>query len=304
MLEVQDCKGEIISNKVVVNFKVTNFSNDTNRVFISDLGFAKANGQFACLSFRLGNDSDNGGALVDAYLAPNQSVSGGITYGGVLTNLKTIGSATFLAFNNVFMNGKEIKSVSDDSVQVNDIAIDWAYRRFTPKTYKNLVSIGVGFLGFYLNNNYSASNPVNTSIGYQREIVNSLTVGASISYGSYKYNYKSQGVSFSPFTSDLLYCGATVTYFINDVIKQVGKKVNTRIEPYVGVNAGLLSVRTAKIVTNTSSNKNIYSPVQGNIKGGGFVGVRYLLIKNLYLYGELGYDNLSFLNFGGAFKFN
>ena len=306
LLEVINCEGEAFSNTVKINFRVTNSSSDTNRLFISDFGYAKANNQFKCLKFSLANDTDNGATLLNAYLSPNQSVMGSFSYEGISTNLKLLSSVSFLVYNNKFINGQESKSVLD-SVVLNNINIDWAYRLYTPKAYKNLISVGVGFKSLYMNSNYSASSPINATLSYQRKLFSSFSVGVNISIASYKYNYDIYYGTYSPFNSDVIYCGLNANYILTDLINEMdlGTKLIPNFEPYIGVSLGIESVYKDKIITNVPTpNQDVYYSATGGLREGIYIGVRYSPIKNVFLYGELGNNTLSLLNLGAAFRFN
>ena len=297
VLKVLNCEGDINSKTVTVNFEITSTSTDTDRVFITDAGNAFAtNGKekFGCTHYKLGKNSDDQNTIIDSYILPNQTITGSITYGSFLNQVSTINTASFLIYNNIFVNGIETISKTD-TAELKDLSVNWGYW-LSPKPTPNLVSLGIGVTSLYFKHHYSASNPINTTLSYERKLYGLFYLGGNISYGSYKYTYQNYyGNSYS-FNENVIYLGLKASYSINDLITLFDGKINPKIEPYLGLSG-------AYDIVNTVNNSNNSNTARSGFCWGGFAGVRYLFVPKFGVFGEVGYDGLSLFNIGIATKF-
>lgn len=151
----------------------------------------------------------------------------------------------------------------------------------------NLFNVGVGIGSPYFGTGYSSSIPVNPSVSYEVGVSNAISVGGQVSYASSKYD---GGFNYT-FKESAIYFGARGSYHFNELLK-----LNPKFDLYGGASLGYVTV-------SISDNQ---STVTGTASGFGFglyAGGKYYLGKGTAIYSELGYQSLSFLNVGIAFKF-
>ncbi len=150
----------------------------------------------------------------------------------------------------------------------------------------NLFNVGVGIGSPYFGTGYSSSLPVNPSVSYEIGVSDAISVGGQVSYASSKYD----GYNYT-FKESAIFFGARGSYHFNELLK-----LNPKFDLYGGDSLGYVTV-------SISDNQ---STVTGTASGFGFglyAGGKYYLGKGTAIYSELGYQSLSFLNVGIAFKF-
>lgn len=151
----------------------------------------------------------------------------------------------------------------------------------------NLFNIGVGIGSPFFGSGYSSSLPVNPSVSYERGVSDAISVGGQVSYASSKYD---GGYNYT-FKESAIYIGARGSYHFNQLLN-----INPKFDLYGGASLGYVTV-------SISDNQ---STITGTASGFGFglyAGGKYYLGSGTAIYSELGYQSLSFLNIGVAFKF-
>ena len=151
----------------------------------------------------------------------------------------------------------------------------------------NLFNVGVGIGSPFFGSGYKSSLPVNPSISYERGVTDAISVGGQLSYASSKYD---GGFNYT-FKESAIYLGARGSYHFNELLN-----IAPKFDLYGGASLGYVTV-------SISDNQ---STITGTASGFGFglyAGGKYYLGSSTAIYSELGYQSLSFLNVGVAFKF-
>lgn len=151
----------------------------------------------------------------------------------------------------------------------------------------NLLNIGVGIGSPFFGSGYSSSLPVNPTISYERGVSNAISVGGQLSYASSKYEGFNNSYSFK---ESAIYIGARGSYHFNELLQ-----LNPKFDLYGGASLGYVTV-------SISDNQSTYEGAASSLGFGLFAGGKYYLKSSTALYAELGYQSLSLLNVGIAFK--
>ncbi|MBB6239773.1 MULTISPECIES: outer membrane beta-barrel protein [unclassified Pedobacter] len=152
----------------------------------------------------------------------------------------------------------------------------------------NLFNIGVGIGSPFFGSGYTSSLPVNPSISYERGVSDAISVGGQLSYASSKYEGFNNSYSFK---QNAIYIGARGSYHFNELLN-----VDPKFDLYGGASLGYVTV-------SVSDNQGSYEGTASGMGFGLYAGGKYYLKSSTALYAELGYQSLSFLNVGIAFKF-
>ncbi|MBO9675892.1 MAG: outer membrane beta-barrel protein [Sphingobacteriaceae bacterium] len=150
----------------------------------------------------------------------------------------------------------------------------------------NLFNIGVGIGSPFFGSGYSSSLPVNPSISYERGVTDAISVGGQVSYASSKYD----GYNYT-FKESAVYIGARGSYHFNELLN-----INPKFDLYGGASLGYVTV-------SISDNQNNISGTASGLGFGLYAGGKYYIGSSTAIYSELGYQSLSLLNIGVAFKF-
>lgn len=151
----------------------------------------------------------------------------------------------------------------------------------------NLLNIGVGIGSPFFGSGYTSSLPVNPTISYERGVTDAISVGGQLSYASSKYE---SGISNYSFKESAIYIGARGSYHFNELLD-----LNPKFDLYGGASLGYVTV-------SISDNQGSFDGTASGFGFGLFAGGKYYLKPSTALYAELGYQSLSFLNIGVAFK--
>jgi hypothetical protein len=152
----------------------------------------------------------------------------------------------------------------------------------------NLLNIGVGIGSPFFGSGYKASLPINPSISYEKGITDAISVGGQLSYASSKYNFDN-GVS--GFKESAVYIGARGSYHLNKVLD-----IDPKFDVYGGASLGYVAV-------SVSDNNGSFGSTASGVGFGLFAGGKYYFKPGIAIYAEVGYQSLSLLNVGIAFKF-
>ena len=154
----------------------------------------------------------------------------------------------------------------------------------------NLVNIGLGIGSPFFGTGYKASLPINPSISYERGITDAISIGGQFSYARSKYEYDFFGSGYS-YKENAIYIGARGCYHFNELLD-----LDSKFDVYAGAGAGY-------VIVSISDNQG-YTGSAGSEAGFGvFAGGKYYFAPKVSVYAELGYQSLSVLNVGIAFKF-
>lgn len=154
----------------------------------------------------------------------------------------------------------------------------------------NLINVGIGLGSPFFGSGYSSSLPINPSVSFEHGVSDEISVGAQLSYASSKYNYSNYlGYAYN-FKASGTYIGARGSYHLNEALD-----IDSKFDVYGGASLGYVIV---------SYSDNLGSSVSsGSGFGyGAFAGGKYYFKPKLGVYAEIGYQSLSFLNVGIAFK--
>ncbi|SDD78293.1 Outer membrane protein beta-barrel domain-containing protein [Mucilaginibacter pineti] len=157
----------------------------------------------------------------------------------------------------------------------------------------NLLNIGIGLGSPFFGSGYSSSLPVNPTISYEKGITDEISVGGQLSYASSKASFSYFGSGYS-FKESALYIGARGSYHLNDALDID----DNRVDVYGGASLGYVIVHVSATEGPYSSSGSAGSA----IGLGAFAGGKYFFNPKTGIYAELGYQSLSFLNIGVAFK--
>lgn len=156
----------------------------------------------------------------------------------------------------------------------------------------NLFNVGIGLGASYFGSGYSASLPVNPAISYERGITDEFSVGGELSYASYKYSLSDLFLT-TPYTLKFTatYIGARGSYHLNELLD-----IPSKFDVYGGATLGY-------IILGVSNNMGDSATLGNGFGYGLFAGGKYYFAPKTAVYAELGYQSLSYLNIGVAFKF-
>jgi hypothetical protein len=152
----------------------------------------------------------------------------------------------------------------------------------------NLLNVGVGVGSPFFGSGYSASLPINPSISYEKGVSNVINVGGQLSYANYKYSSIFSGYSFK---ESATYIGARGSYHLNTALD-----IDNKFDVYGGASLGY-------VVVNVSDNVGNSASAGSGLGFGLYAGGKYYFAPATAIYAELGYQSLSYLNIGIAFKF-
>ena len=145
-------------------------------------------------------------------------------------------------------------------------------------TFQAGIGLGTPFFG----SGYSSSIPINPTVAYERAVTDAFSAGGELSYAGSKF----YGINVNAF-----YIGARGTYHLGKLV-DLGK--NTDL--YGGVGLGY-------VIVNVSDNTGDSATASSALGYGLYVGGKYYFSPSVGLYAELGYQSLSYINVGVAFKF-
>ncbi|ARS42581.1 hypothetical protein CA265_24120 [Sphingobacteriaceae bacterium GW460-11-11-14-LB5] len=152
----------------------------------------------------------------------------------------------------------------------------------------NLFNIGVGIGSPFFGSGYTSSLPVNPSISYERGVTDAISVGGQLSYASSKYEGFNNTYSFK---ESAIYVSARGSYHFNQLLD-----LNPKFDLYGGASLGYVTV-------SISDNQGSFEGAASGLGFGLYAGSKYYLKPSTAIYAELGYQSLSLLNIGIAFKF-
>ncbi|MGO4878060.1 outer membrane beta-barrel protein [Pedobacter psychrotolerans] len=153
----------------------------------------------------------------------------------------------------------------------------------------NLLNIGIGIGSPFFGSGYSSSLPVNPSVSYEKGITDEISVGGQVAYASSKYNSDFPGSNYS-FKQNAFYIGARGSYHFNELFK-----LDPKFDVYGGASLGY-------VVVSTSNDQGFGGTTGSGIGFGLFAGGKYYFSTKTSVFTELGYQSLSLLNVGIAFK--
>ena len=153
----------------------------------------------------------------------------------------------------------------------------------------NLLNIGVGIGSPFFGSGYKASLPINPSISYERGITDAISIGGQLSYASSKFD-NSFNNAYN-FKENAIYIGARGSYHFNQLFE-----LDRKFDVYGGASLGYVTV-------SVSDNVGSLGSTASGLGFGLFAGGKYYFKPSTALYAELGYQSLSLLNIGIAFKF-
>jgi len=154
----------------------------------------------------------------------------------------------------------------------------------------NLLNVGLGLGSPFFGTGYSASLPVNPTISYEHGVTEEISIGGQLSYASSKFNYAYFGSAYS-FKESATYIGARGSYHLGDILD-----LDSKFDVYGGASLGY-------VIVSVSDNTGYSGSAASAIGFGAFAGGKYFFSAKTGVYTELGYQSLSFLNVGLAFKF-
>lgn len=156
----------------------------------------------------------------------------------------------------------------------------------------NLLNIGIGVGSPFFGSGYSASLPVNPSVSFEHGVSDEISVGGQLSYASSKYTFTYPGYGVvGTFKQTAIYVGVRGSYHLNEALD-----VDDKWDLYGGTSLGY-------VVVSTGGDDGLDYASGSAIGFGLFAGGKYLLSSKTGIYAELGYQSLSFINVGVAFKF-
>jgi len=153
----------------------------------------------------------------------------------------------------------------------------------------NLLNVGIGIGSPYFGTGYKASLPINPSISYEKGITDAISVGGQLSYASSKFNDDFNN-AYS-FKENAFYIGARGSYHFSRLLD-----IDPKFDLYGGASLGYVAV-------SVSDNTGSLGSTASGLGFGLFAGGKYYFQQSTAIYAELGYQSLSFLNIGVAFKF-
>lgn len=159
----------------------------------------------------------------------------------------------------------------------------------------NLLNVGIGIGSPFFGSGYSASLPVNPTISYEHGVTEEISIGGQLSYASSKINYNAGYYGYVPSSIkySATYIGARGSYHLNEILD-----LDSKFDLYGGASLGYV------VLTVSDSSSGYSASALGSAVGfGAFAGGKYFFSPKTGVYAELGYQSLSFLSVGVAFKF-
>lgn len=154
----------------------------------------------------------------------------------------------------------------------------------------NLLNVGIGLGSPFFGSGCSSSLPVNPTLSYEHGVTDEISIGGQLFYASSKFNYAYFGSAYS-FKENATYIGARGSYHLNDILD-----LDSKFDVYGGASVGY-------VIVSVSDNTGYSGSVASAVGFGAFAGGKYFFSPKTGVYAELGYQSLSFLNVGLAFKF-
>jgi len=156
----------------------------------------------------------------------------------------------------------------------------------------NLLNLGIGVGTPFFGSGYSASIPVNPTISYEKGITDAISVGAAASYARSSYSFSGFDSS-APYTikETAIYVGARASYHLGGLLD-----LGSDVDLYGGISAGY-------VIVNVSDNQGGFAATASGAGYGLFAGGKYFFAPSVGVYAQIGYESLSYLNVGVAFKF-
>ncbi len=293
------CVGDLNDKTVTVFFWITNNSKENHVIHILDNGNAKAKVdtsivEFICKNYTLGAAFGGDNYLINATINPDSTITGSITYKDIPTNAKKISKATLFYYDNLRNSKDEQTSNESGIIDLGEISIIWQ-KAIKPKFVESRHYLGasVGIKSIFFKDGYTESNPINTSIVYERKIKNlPLTLGGAISYSSHTYTYENDyGTESFSFKQNAAYTGLRVNGYFNDYLG-----ISKKYETYVGISGGYVFLFATENTNNSNTAKSGFA-------SGLHIGARRYVTPNFGLWVEGGTSSLSYINFGLTFKF-
>ncbi|MDI9363330.1 MAG: hypothetical protein QM541_00160 [Flavobacterium sp.] len=293
------CVGDLNEKTVSVFFEITNPTKEKHVIHIIDNENAKAkvdtsSTEYSCKNYSLGNYTGGDNFLINITLAPDSTILGSITYKDIPTDAKKLSKATFFSYDNIRNTKDEQVPNEFGIIDLGAINIVWQKPTKPKSTVPHYyLSASVGIKSIYFKDGYSESNPVNTSIIYERKIKNlPVTIGGAISYSSHTYTYENYyGTESFSFKENAVYAGLRVNGYFNDYIG-----LSKKYETYVGISGGYILLFATENTNNSNTAKSGFA-------NGLHIGARRYFTPNFGLWVEGGTSNLSYFNGGLSFKF-
>jgi hypothetical protein len=154
----------------------------------------------------------------------------------------------------------------------------------------NLLNVGIGLGTPFFGSGYSSSIPINPTISYEKGVIDNLSIGGEFSYASSKYSFDDGFGDNYSITYNAIYVGARASYHFGGLLS-----LPSKFDVYGGATAGY-------IILSVSDNAGDSSAQGSTAGGGGFVGGKFYFSSKTAVYAELGYQSLSYINVGIAFK--
>lgn len=154
----------------------------------------------------------------------------------------------------------------------------------------NLLNVGIGIGSPYFGAGYSASLPINPTVSFEHGITDAISVGATASYASSKYNYNLVGTPYS-YKETATYLGVRGSYHFNELLQ-----IPEQFDVYGGATAGY-------VIVSVSDSQGYSASAASGAGFGVFAGGKYYFASNIAVYAEAGYQSLSLLNAGITLKF-
>jgi hypothetical protein len=154
----------------------------------------------------------------------------------------------------------------------------------------NLLNVGIGLGSPFFGSGYSSSIPVNPTVTYEKGVTDAISVGGTVSYASSKYDFSGFGSAYS-FTENAVYVGVRGSYHFAKALQ-----LSNKFDLYGGASAGY-------VIVSVSDNQGDVGSAASAVGYGLFAGGKYYFAPKIGIYAEVGYESLSYLNVGLAFKF-
>jgi hypothetical protein len=142
-------------------------------------------------------------------------------------------------------------------------------------------SAGIGFGTPYFGYGYTSSVPVNPTLTYEQTVADEITAGGELSYARNK---------LYDLSVNTVYVGARASYHFGALMN-----LKSNLDIYGGVGAGY-------VIVNVSDDEGDSATASSGVGYGLYGGVKYYFAKSVGVYAEAGYQSLSYLNVGLAFK--
>jgi len=145
-----------------------------------------------------------------------------------------------------------------------------------------MLNVGIGIGTPYLGSLYTSSIPVNPTISFEKGIANGISAGGELSYAGSKI----YGINVN-----VIYVGARGSYHLGQIVD-----LSPKADLYGGLGIGY-------VVVNVNDGAGDSATASSGLGYGLYAGGKYYFAGSTAVYAEVGYQSLSYLNIGIAFKF-